>query len=301
MPPLDDERERMLRLMFNRAFHRAYFGNNSTLWYNVFENENPAGTNPACVLPAFLTCDMIPGEPLPATPPVVTTSLIEYIDCIPLFRVTDEPITKPAYVLVDPSSPTQTEYGPRISVIPGCLIGQPAYEPQLKINPASGPTVPLAHGSDGQPLFDPLSGILTFESDPIGNFDPATDTIEITAWRYIGPTLTAKIASLGGGGPGGVLLTKCDRFLVTPVPGPGNPTNPFPLQAMTSGVTLDLSKTDQSLVFLNGNKLILGLDYQLQNNGTSGLGEIVFLNNTAEAGRYVVQDCDEAEAYVVTQ
>lgn len=308
----DDERERMLWMMFTRFMNRGYGGDVVQKWFDEFElhdggdpgNSFYPANEPRYALPTILTIDQIYGESLEPTPPTVSGGNYQYIDCHPLNRVSGTPDTQPIYILTDPTIGTVgvgTEYGQRIAVIPGCLVGHPAYEPQLIINFNGGGTAPLDLGGAGLPHFDPLSGILSFESDPAAQFDPALDGIEITAWRWVGPSLADRLNAIVGGGPGGVGLTKCDRFLVSPVPGAGNPTNWFPLLVNTLPVTLDLNQDRENLGFINGNKMVVNYDYEFRANPSTGFGEVRLLNDTVEANRYVAEDCDEAEFYVVTQ
>ena len=301
MATYDDERERQLDLVFKRLAHgRGFSGDPTVPPSEEFENFDADGfypvSTPLLVRPTLVLPQHIPGHEIPETPPVASTADILLVDCVEMFRRTDRGTSRPAYVLVHTTGlggpGPDDEFGPRLAPVLGAYIGFAGYEPQLIREPGAVPISPLDAGS---PTFDPFTGMLTYAADP--GFDVGASTIKITCWVYRGPSLLDVLSGLGGGG-GGVTLSKCDRLMLAAQ----TSEVPSAAQALLINavpVDADLSAAAASLVFCNGMKLAYGVDYQLQANTVSGHAEIVLLNDSAESGRYVLQDGDEVEVYIV--
>lgn len=300
MATFSDDRERQLDALHKRLVAaRGFSGDPSIHWSGEFENYDPAGYYPASTpllaRPLVALPQHMPGHLIPASPPVASTADILVVDCVEMYRRTDRGTARPTYVLVHTTAlggpGPDDEFGPRLAPVLGAYVGYAAYEPALIREPGAVPITPL---DAGDPVFDPFTGMLTYSGDP--GFDVLTATIKITCWVYRGPTLLDVIAGLSGGG--GTPLSRCDRIAVA-AQTPGVASGALALLVNAVPIELDLSAAGSSLVFCNGMKLLHGVDYRLQANAVSGHGELVLLNDSTEAGRYVAQDCDEIEAHVV--
>lgn len=295
---VSDEQVRKLEILWRAFNHRHYSGDDTVPFYEEYENENPAGTDPALVAPVCLSVGEIFGNAIATPAPGVTTADLEFVDCWPMYPRTDRSVSggEIVFLAIRPvanGGTTDDEYGERLDkFIPPFYDS--TYAAVVKLQP-DDVVIDGDHASEA--YFDYNTGVLV-ALNPIdltgGKY------LEITAHRYKGPTLATRLAGIGGGATGAD-YTRFDLITLSSDQTSGVAwTLPGALTVGSSQVNdLDTNFVQQSMVFANGNKLVYGLDYTLSTQ--NGVNKITLLNGSAGGGtdRYVGRDCDEIEVMAV--